>query len=291
MEPHVLTSAIEAAIATASALGLGVEDAIVVSNANRVAVRLVPCDVLARVVAHEPDRPAAEFEVAIAQWLAGTDSPVVPLETRVKPGVYPHGEFVVTFWTYYEPVAPRDLAPGEYAHALRRMHAGMREIDPPAPHFTDRVAEAQRQLGDRHLTPELGGADRHLLRATLDSMLRVVGHRGAPEQLLHGEPHAGNVLRTKDGLLFVDLETCCRGPVEFDIAHVPAEVGERYPGLDQDLVHACRILMLAMVTTWRWRRHDRHPDGRRLAKDWLSEMLAELDRWGPRLLRSDGGAA
>jgi hypothetical protein len=35
------------------------------------------------------------------------------------------------------------------------------------------------------------------------------------------------VLRTRKGLLFVDLETCCHGPVEFDIAHglLPEEDG------------------------------------------------------------------
>jgi len=51
------------------------------------------------------------------------------------------------------------------------------------------------------------------------------------EQLLHGEPHPGNVLSTKNGLVFIDLETCCRGPVEFDIAHglLPSEDGRMLP--------------------------------------------------------------
>src|SRR6266496_1245246 len=51
---------------------------------------------------------------------------------------------------------------------------------------------------------------------TLRSLRRVIGDRGAAEQLLHGEPHPGNVLTTKNGLLFIDLETCCMGEVEFD---------------------------------------------------------------------------
>lgn len=73
-------------------------------------------------------------------------------------------------------------------------------------------------------------------------MSRAIIDRGAFEQLLHGEPHPGNVLRTRDGQLFVDLETCCRGPVEFDIAHAsinasgpPIEVGAHYVGADQSL--------------------------------------------------------
>ena len=63
------------------------------------------------------------------------------------------------------------------------------------------------------------------------SLRRAIDDRGAAEQLLHGEPHPGNVLRTKTGLLFIDLETCCRGPVEFDLAHAPEEVSEHYPAL------------------------------------------------------------
>lgn len=42
--------------------------------------------------------------------------------------------------------------------------------------------------------------------------------------MLHGEPHPGNVLATADGLLFVGFETCCRGPVEFDLAQEPITI-------------------------------------------------------------------
>jgi len=76
--------------------------------------------------------------------------------------------------------------------------------------------------------------------------------RGAAGQLLHGEPHPGNLLSTKTGLLFIDLETCCRGPVEFDLAHVPEDVSERYADVDEGLLSECRVLVLAMVTAWRW---------------------------------------
>ena len=109
---------------------------------------------------------------------------------------------------------------------------------------------------------------------------RAIGDRGAPEQLLHGEPHPGNVLRTRHGLRFIDLETCCRGPVEFDLAHAPEEVGAHYPGADRDLLRACRLLMLAMITTWRWDRDDRFPNGRQLGTAWLGQLRAALDRDG-----------
>ncbi|WP_347877042.1 hypothetical protein [Micromonospora sp. KC606] len=36
---------------------------------------------------------------------------------------------------------------------------------------------------------------------------------------MHGEPHPGNVLTTKNGLLFVDFETCCRLGRECGLGH------------------------------------------------------------------------
>jgi hypothetical protein len=88
------------------------------------------------------------------------------------------------------------------------------------------------------------------------------------------------VLTTKNGLLFIDLETCCRGPVEFDLAHAPEEVGEHYPGVDQDLLRECGILVLAMITTWRWDRDDQLPNGRQLGTEGLGQIRTALDRYG-----------
>ena len=191
----------------------------------------------------------------------------------MEPRVYVRDGFAVTLWTYYEPVSSRDIAPAEYAQALERQHAGMRQIDVTAPHFTDRVAEAQWLVGDRAQTPELDDADRELLSNTLRSLRRAIVDRGAAEQLLHGEPHPGNLLNTKKGLLFIDFETCCRGPVEFDIAHAPEEVSEHYPAVNQDLLRECRILMLAMITTWRWDRDDQLPNGRYWAIEGLNQYV------------------
>jgi Phosphotransferase enzyme family len=115
---------------------------------------------------------------------------------------------------------------------------------------------------------------------TLRGLRRGIGERGGVEQLLHGEPHPGNVLTTKNGLLFIDLETCCRGPVEFDLAHAPEEVSGHYPGVDQRLLRECRILVLAMITTWRWDRGDQLPNGRQLGTAWLGQIRTELERKG-----------
>ena len=235
-------------------------------------LRLLPCDIVAR-VAHV-GREVAQLEVDLARRLIEAGSPVAALEPRVDPLVHERDGFAVTLWTHYESVAPPEDSPVEYAAALARLHAGMRTVEAATPHFTDRVEEAQQLVDRPGLTPALADADRELLSTTLRRLRRAITERRAPEQLLHGEPHPGNVLRTGSGLRFIDLETCCRGPVEFDLAHVPAAVSEHYPDADHDLLSDCRAIVLAMVAAWRWDLDDQLPDRDRAAHQLLAALRA-----------------
>lgn len=279
MQASEVSRAVAAARSIASSLGLTVDDAMILHDSNKLALRLLPCDVMARVA--PVAQQAAQLEIELARRLAKSGSPVAALDPRVEPRVHERDGFVVTLWTFYEPATPHEVAPADYADALRRLHAGMRTIDVPTPHFTERVAQAQELVARRDHTPELTDADRELLSTTLRSRRRLIGERGGAEQLLHGEPHPGNLLTTTSGLRFIDLETCCRGPVELDLAHAPSEVGVHYPGVDHGLLRECRILALAMITTWRWDRDDQLPDGRRLGTEWLGQIRAAVDRDGP----------
>ena len=276
MRTSELLRAKAAAMSIAAVLGLAVDDTIVLHDSNKLTLRLLPCDVLARVAPVE--HGVAQFEIELARLLAESGSPVAALEARVEPRVYERDGFTVTLWTYYEPAGPPEPSPAGYASALERLHAGLRKLDVPAPHFTDRVEQAQQLVASRDRTPALADADRELLGDTLRNLRRAIGDRNAAEQLLHGEPHPGNLLSTENGLLFIDLETCCRGPVEFDLAHAPEEVAEHYQDVDQDLLRDCRTLVLAMIATWRWDRDDQLPNGRQLGAEWLSQIRAAVGR-------------
>ncbi len=59
--------------------------------------------------------------------------------------------------------------------------------------------------------------------------------RTAPRQRAQHEARA----------LFIDLETCCRGPVEFDLARCLEEVSNLYLGIDRALLNDCRQLVRA----------------------------------------------
>jgi hypothetical protein len=255
----------------ASEQDLAAADARVLHNSNKLALHLLPCDVLARVAFAGLEQ--FEAEVEIGRRLAQVEGPVARLEPRVEPRVYERHGFAVTLWTYYEPLR-QELSPADYAKALERLHAGMAKVDASVPHFSDRVAEAQQLVASPNRTPELEDPDRKLLSSTLRSQRREISERSSIEQLLHGEPHAGNLLNTKSGPLFIDLETCCRGPVEFDLAHVPEEVSECYSDADQELLRACRLLVLAMVAAWRWDLDDQFPNGKQAGQKLLGALRA-----------------
>jgi hypothetical protein len=105
MRASEVSRAVVAAMSVASSVDLTVDDAIVLYDSNKLTVRLLPCDVLARVapIAHQ----VAQFEVELAQRLAESGCPVATLEPRVAPRVYERDGFVVTLWTSYEPAIPR----------------------------------------------------------------------------------------------------------------------------------------------------------------------------------------
>jgi len=263
--------AIAATAALGSELGLVVAEARIVGNSNKLGLRLLPCDVFARVAFSGEE--AFQSEIEIARGLTEIGSPVASLDPRVEPRVYKRDGFAVTLWRHYDKPGI-DLSAASYAEALEGLHAGMAQLDVVAPHFSDRVGEAQRLLGSHERTPRLDDSDRELLLETLERCGGRIRERSSREQLLHGEPHPGNVLSTAAGVLFIDLETCCRGPVEFDLAHVPEAVCGAYSGADPELIQESRRLVLAMVAAWRWDIADQFPEGARAGRALLRPLRA-----------------
>lgn len=261
MQPVDPQQAAAAAASLATSLGLEVDETVVLHDSNRLVVRLLPCDSVARV------SPVGWFSprrgVELARRLAAEAPGVVAgLDPRVEPVVHERDGCEIGLWTHFEAGLSRELSPGHYARALEQLHAALRRIDMPAPTFTDRLVEVQQWVIDGDATPDLAEEDRGLLGQRLEPSHRLQSRSARSDQLLHGEPHPWNVLHTADGPLFIDFENCARGPVEYDLAWAPAAVAERYVGVDQETLDECRGLVLAVVAAHRWHRDDRHPSGR-----------------------------
>jgi hypothetical protein len=55
-----------------------------------------------------------------------------------------------------------------------------------------------------------------------------------------------------------------------------ADVCEHYPGANQDLIEQCRLLIWAMITTWRWQRDDQLPNRRYWRIEGLNQIRATV---------------
>ena len=275
METSQVRRAVAAAHSTATELGLQVTDTVIIHNSDRIALRLIPCDVLVR-IAPQAWEDSFQFEADVARLLTAIDSPIGELAAGVEPRVYVCDTFALTFWTYYDHVG--DIAPTAYADALMRMHAGLRQITFAAPHITERFGAWVEEVNNQEQTPDLPEPGRGLLRTTFNYVRNTMSRYPTSDQLLHGEPHPGNLLNTPIGPLFIDLQTCQRGPVEYDIAFLPEEAAIQYPGANQHLVHLFRILMWAGFTTMRWRRWDQFPNQDYWRIEGFNRLRAALNR-------------
>jgi hypothetical protein len=86
--------------------------------------------------------------------------------------------------------------------------------------------------------------------------------------------------RTLTGSCFttrIDLETCCYGPIEFDIAYAPNEVGHHYTHVDRLQLRDCRLLKLAMVAAWSADRDDQFPNGPEMRDGLLREIREAIE--------------
>ena len=84
----------------------------------------------------------------------------------------------------------------------------------------NRVAAVQQDVASRDVTADLADTARTFLDNMLHDLRWTIVNRRAPEQLLHGESHPGNVLVTKNGALFIDFEHTTLCPVEHDLGWV-----------------------------------------------------------------------
>ena len=64
------------------------------------------------------------------------------------------------------------------------------------------------------------------LLALADRLAATVEDRGSPWVITHGEPHAGNVMRTRESRVLVDWDTVALAPPERDLWMLVGETGE-----------------------------------------------------------------
>jgi Ser/Thr protein kinase RdoA (MazF antagonist) len=238
-------------------------------------MRLHPLNVVARALslvdADDVNRLIRELEVAA--HLARVDAPVVTPSSEPPAGPHIHGEFVFTLWQFVEHVAAEDDNPEHVARAgasLRRVHRSLASYCGKLPDLWGKLGRCRALLENEACLPALHPADRTFLLKAFDRIWPVVTSMpaGVP---IPGDAHLGNVLITRDGACWSDLEDVCIGPLEWDISCLPDSSLSTFEPIDCDLLATLRDLRSLCVSVWCWDRFDL-PEKREAAKYHLAYL-------------------
>jgi Ser/Thr protein kinase RdoA (MazF antagonist) len=213
-------------------------------------------------------------ELALAQHLAASGAEIAPPAQRVAPGPHREAGLKITLWEFLSHDPDPELDDDELSDSLERLHGHLAGWDGELPDYREQIRATGQLLGDdagMHAVPRDGLT---LLRARFAAVAPPLLERARPTAVLHGGPHLHNVLATPAGLRWIDFETCCRGPVEADLAYL-GEAGVRRANVDLELLALAQQMLRVKVATVCWRNPDRHPRLREAAEYHLAELTRE----------------
>ena len=96
--------------------------------------------------------------------------------------------------------------------------------------------------------------------------------RSVPCRPLHGDPHRGNLLVTAAGSLWIDFESACLGPVEWDLSALSGDATDAWSRVDPDLLDLLRRARSLRTVVWCRTRAGSGPEVQRAAATHL-ELL------------------
>lgn len=248
--------AIAAAVDLARAHGVNVTEPQVLNDLFSLMIHLRPAPVVARVATWVTKlrSPVAEWqrrEIAVTTYLTQQGTPVVSPSPELPPGPHTHQGFTISFWTYLVTDPDRTPTAADCSAMLVDLHAALRsypgELPPLASAVVDLpgVIQAARQAGEVLNDAEVG-----YLHAAAERLAPLLTEPAGQMQPIHGDAHPGNLIATQDGLVWIDFEDVCRGPVEWNLATMmdPAAVAAHHRP-DPDTLARCTDLR-ALQVVW-----------------------------------------
>jgi Phosphotransferase enzyme family len=254
--------ALEAARIVAARLGVVVDQPSILADSNNTIVWLAPASVVAKVgTSHFRDAELESLtrELAVASYLAGRGAPVVAPADFVDPGPHRWRKLAVTLWQHIPSSETSSVEPQEVAAVLSSVHEALSGYREPLPRFDVELADARRLLQPRR-SPALSLPDRRFLLGVVDELEATLSRRVGELRPLHGSPHAGNWIRTREGSRLLDFETACLGPREWDLAALDDTALALFDEVDIGLVTLLRRMRSVCVAAKCWVEPNRAPE-------------------------------
>jgi hypothetical protein len=154
----------------------------------------------------------------LGAWFADVDAPTIRLADGIDQPVAAR-ELLATVWAWVPPTPPHPDA-SDLGVALRGFH-GL-GLPPFALPSWDPIGDARTRITDAE---GLDPPDRDYLLAWCDRLQpRLEAFASAADTgLVHGDAHAGNLVRGPDGrVLLCDFDATCAGPWQVDLVPAPA---------------------------------------------------------------------
>jgi hypothetical protein len=215
--------AVAAAGALAREHGLRVEEPVVLNDLFSLMVHLKPAPVVARVATcmpklRTPIAPWLDREIAVTTFMSEQGAPVVAPSRELPAGPHEYSGFWVSFWTCVEPDPDRTPTAADCSEMLVDLHEALRSYPGELPMLgADDIPRGLELLGQAG--GFLSDADEDLLRTSGERLRPFWEAPGVDTQPLHGDAHPGNLIAARDGgLMWIDFEDVCLGPVEWDLA-------------------------------------------------------------------------
>ncbi len=256
-QPERQRQAIAVAQRIAASYGVDGHHPTILQDSNHTVIHLTPAPLVAKVNT-SPEEASLTDEVTVAQFLAAMDAPVVPPTSLFPPGPHLVDGLEVSFWEYC-PHDARQPSPDTLGASLRLLHDALDGYVEPL-RVWDRFDGVAGVLSSPSSLQALPTDDRRFLRRTYGELLSALGSFRPALRPLHGEPHGANLLLSPRGPRWVDFESACLGPREWDLTVLADEVAARYfENIDWDLLRLLRQMRSLCVAVWCWVDPDRAP--------------------------------
>ena len=157
--------------------------------------------------------------------------------------------------------------------SLKELHCGLQSaiLNVELPDWTGIVQGAKACRRENPFT----GADSALMDKVYDLVVQPAMERPHAGHVLHGDVDLNQAIATADGIVWIDFETACRGPVEWDLAAFSDVLA--YGECDLQLWQDLRLVHSWCVASW-CNRADVESPSRRDARQHYLEALAATFR-------------
>ena len=206
-------------LSSAKLLGLTGITPVILSKSGNVIIHLTPHPIVARVAAvlSEENSELAyyilERELRVAHHLQTSGVPVLlPIHNAGPHNV--NGKWA-TFWNYVPLTQLEPLSPGHAVSLVNDLSLAMKSLSCSIPVLGvwERACQAAARLGEQS-DPRIQALLEVFVK--VDKQIRMI----SPEALIpaHGDAHAGNLLPSPEGWLWIDFEDVSLMPVYWDLA-------------------------------------------------------------------------